>query len=482
MAISSHVRFPRTATESASSTTAPGVRSVEWLRALSGLLALIGLALGPISSSAQEVEKDTSLVGDDSGEMLLMSGSYLGLPMVGAQSPTAASLGKFGDIPVRLYNGLPDISIPVHVASGRTHELPITLQYHASDIKVEEIPGWVGQNWALSAGGTVTRTMRGLPDESGPGYLGKRAQINTFLQETWMGIPTPMSTSHWDQLRDSEANFSDTQPDLFFFNVGGLSGKFYFHQDPGAGEQIVMIPHQPLKIKHQVSGGHITSWTIWGPDGTRYVFGRTEESKETRDQITLTYNSSWYVTEIYPAGEKDKITLSYEPGSFVSHKPLPLEVHRVRINGQSSIFGCPENDAVSVLPNSGYTPQYLKYIDTGSERIEFVRAPRLDVGSEAKLDRIIVRNRDATAVLKDIRFTYGYYNSTSPTAKRLRLDQVREYSGSGAATNPGYTLTYLSTYSPPAFKSYSVDHWGFANGNRVTPTTLIPGLTYNGVN
>src|SRR5690606_8123833 len=151
-------------------------------------------------------------------------------------------------------------------------------------------------------------------------------------------------------------------------------------------------------------------------------------------------------------------------------------------NGQYSIFGCPLNDAVSVLPNSGYTPQYLKYIDTGSERIEFVRAPRLDVGSEAKLDRIIVRNRDATAVLKDIRFTYGYYNSTSPTAKRLRLDQVREYSGSGAATNPGYTLTYLSTYSPPAFKSYSVDHWGFANGNRVTPTTLIPGLTYNGVN
>lgn len=37
-------------------------------------------------------------------------------------SPTAASLGKFGDVPVSLTTGVPDISIPLFTAKGKTLE------------------------------------------------------------------------------------------------------------------------------------------------------------------------------------------------------------------------------------------------------------------------------------------------------------------------------------------------------------------------
>jgi hypothetical protein len=37
-------------------------------------------------------------------------------------SPTAASLGKFGDVPVSFYTGVPNISIPLFTAKGRTLE------------------------------------------------------------------------------------------------------------------------------------------------------------------------------------------------------------------------------------------------------------------------------------------------------------------------------------------------------------------------
>src|SRR6266576_6703058 len=87
--------------------------------------------------------------------------AQVGAMRVTVPSPTAASLGRFGDVPVSLYTGVPDISIPLFTAKGRTLELPITLRYHAGGIRVEEIGSWVGIGWTLEAGGAVTRTVRG---------------------------------------------------------------------------------------------------------------------------------------------------------------------------------------------------------------------------------------------------------------------------------------------------------------------------------
>ena len=70
--------------------------------------------------------------------------AQVGSLRVGMPSPTAASLGKFGDIPVSLYTGTPNINIPLYEVRGRVLSLPITLSYQASGIKVDEIPGWVG--------------------------------------------------------------------------------------------------------------------------------------------------------------------------------------------------------------------------------------------------------------------------------------------------------------------------------------------------
>jgi len=82
-------------------------------------------------------------------------------PMVNYQSPNSATLGKFGDVPVSLYTGTPDISIPIYKITERNVELDINLQYDAKGVRVEDVPGWVGQNWSLNAGGVITRTVRG---------------------------------------------------------------------------------------------------------------------------------------------------------------------------------------------------------------------------------------------------------------------------------------------------------------------------------
>src|SRR5689334_3415891 len=82
-------------------------------------------------------------------------------------SATVASLGKYGEIPVSPYTGIPNISIPLYEINDGPLSVPISLSYHAGGIKVEEVAPAVGIGWALNAGGIVGRQQRGKPDEWG---------------------------------------------------------------------------------------------------------------------------------------------------------------------------------------------------------------------------------------------------------------------------------------------------------------------------
>src|SRR4051812_1639591 len=68
-------------------------------------------------------------------------------------SPNAAAFQKYGEIPVSPYTGIPDISIPVYTVQFRDINIPITLSYHASGIKVNEESSQVGLGWAINTGG-----------------------------------------------------------------------------------------------------------------------------------------------------------------------------------------------------------------------------------------------------------------------------------------------------------------------------------------
>lgn len=67
-------------------------------------------------------------------------------------SPNAAELGKYGSIPVSYYNGLPNIEIPLAELRAKNYTLPVYLSYHASGIKPDQHPGWVGSGWSILLG------------------------------------------------------------------------------------------------------------------------------------------------------------------------------------------------------------------------------------------------------------------------------------------------------------------------------------------
>src|SRR4029079_11571256 len=81
------------------------------------------------------------------------------------ESPNVASLGKFGEVPVNMFTGMPDISIPIHTMSYGRINVPITIRYHAASVKPAQQPGWVGSGWDLESIGTISRQVRGGLDE-----------------------------------------------------------------------------------------------------------------------------------------------------------------------------------------------------------------------------------------------------------------------------------------------------------------------------
>ncbi len=75
------------------------------------------------------------------------------------QSPNTASLGMYGEVPVSYFTGIPNIEIPLYTLKENGIEVPVTMRYHASGVRPDMHPGWVGMGWALDAGGVITVTI-----------------------------------------------------------------------------------------------------------------------------------------------------------------------------------------------------------------------------------------------------------------------------------------------------------------------------------
>lgn len=217
-------------------------------------------------------------------------------------TPTAQALGKYGEVPVSLYNGIPQISIPIYTVKVRGVELPISLSYHAGGVRVDEIASNVGLGWSLSgAGGVITRSIRKTPDDlSGVGYFDRRSAITTkaleYLNVSWpatssydLTFPTnglpPGGDNLWLGAYDNEG---DAEPDIFYYNFLGYSGKFFMDE---AGN-FVSIPQQDIDIKRtEFTPVGVTRWEIRTPDGVRYIFGKTDDGvtpvREARETTSV---------------------------------------------------------------------------------------------------------------------------------------------------------------------------------------------------
>jgi len=236
-------------------------------------------------------------------------------------TPNAASLGKYTDVPVSYFTGVPSNSIPIYTVSDGKVSLPISLSYHSSGIKVAEMASWVGTGWNLSAGGMITRTILDRADDGPLGYYqnGHLLDLGDIGLEAIVGV------------RDGE-------PDLFNFSLpNGISGRFYFTGDgPGMVE---FIPKQDLKLVEETfNGGTFIGFTIITPDGTKYIFGKDNIDNRTaqermNNQSDVERISSWYLLRIQSFDGIDNITLDYQTESYDYNTPSSCRIYYTGCDG-----------------------------------------------------------------------------------------------------------------------------------------------------
>jgi hypothetical protein len=122
-------------------------------------------------ASAQSSKSDTTLISLDSLEMSSPESGIADPPAddlirVIPPSPNSAAIEQYTSQPVSLYTGIPEISVPIYEIKQGSLSVPIRLNYHAGGIKVNQVASWVGLGWSLDAGGVISRTIYGLPDET----------------------------------------------------------------------------------------------------------------------------------------------------------------------------------------------------------------------------------------------------------------------------------------------------------------------------
>ncbi|SFF17126.1 hypothetical protein [Thermoflexibacter ruber] len=165
-------------------------------------------------------------------------------------APNAASLGKYGDIPVSLHTGVPNISIPIYEVKNKDLSLPISLSYHSSGIRVAETASWVGLGWALNAGGVITRTVQGQPDE-GKG-IGQNMFASTGYYDIGYTLPPDIVITdvnnvqnQYNAYKDVGLGKKDSEPDIFSYSLNGYSGKFMFNEN----KTPVFFPEEDIKVE-----------------------------------------------------------------------------------------------------------------------------------------------------------------------------------------------------------------------------------------
>jgi hypothetical protein len=399
-------------------------------------------------------------------------------------APTAASLGEFGETPVNLYTGQPSVTIPLHTVEGVKLSVPVRLRYRGGGIEVSNVPPWVGTGWTLEAGGAVTRTVRGLPDGKGgadgrgSGYLSTGRLI---CGAVW-GRADGRSENGYSsdclsvaEYRDGvERTDYDPEPDQYFFNVAGKSGKFVL----GPQGEAYVVPHRNWEIDYDVRGSQgIVRWTVTTEDGTRYVFGGTRSgardfSYEEPDMYRGRWTSTWHLVRIESPHGTEEVRFEYSGLNELSYAKPPYAEAQVFV-------GNTQNRPTQTKPRSERVKtRYLERIETPREVVAFESSEREEgrpgfrTGDPRKLDRVVVKAKKSGETKK--RYVFDY--STDEHAGRLFLDRLEE-NGSDGSDKPPYRFRYYDEETLPGRLSTSVDHWGYYNG-RSNGDERIPNAKY----
>lgn len=413
----------------------------------------------------------------------LSSNMYTASQIIGnptIQPPDVASFQKVNFVPVSNYTGRVNISIPIYEISAGSMNVPISISYNSSGVKVSDMASSVGLNWSLNAGGVVSRMIKGTDDFLVPVSSGTPAPYMT--PSGWLGYLYPYVSSHLLN------RYNDAEPDLFVVNAPGLSTKYihkrsYYTNSNGTvslggtpsaieleqqgniiDETIGLVTKSYLNIYNNTASMTrfgLSNVDVTSTSGIVYSFATPDISQYHSGLGPIIYKiESSRLDQMFDPSTNQTITFEYEEYSNYFYDEMNVGVTSY---GGGTYLGI--NDApYTVYPIT----QRLKKIVFDGGFVEFVYGlNRSDNTGDKALTEIKVNNNYGV-ITKHIKFTYSYFqssiSSSTPQSKRLRLDRVYEVDAN-LNELPGHEFTYDTSLEMPPRDSYAHDFLGYNNGS-----------------
>ena len=431
-----------------------------------------------------------------------------------AASPSIASLAQYADVPVSYYSGRPNISIPLYTIETDNFSLPIQLSYNASGIKVAQEASNVGLGWSLFAGGAITRQTRGAYDFSTftpLGYFYNRENydypLNDMLNynQVLQNVQTHPRLSY--PIYGSiplPKHERDAEPDLFYYNFAGFSGKFILQAiSNGEGKGILLDRKDNLSIYFKILGG-TKIFTIKDGQGIQYEFSLVEKSENwSNSGLTSSANDhsyqpritedSWLLTKII-LFNGEAINFKYKSDGLngyvfksvpvkSQYRFIPLVINPCSGNSPDNHYQISFNKSNARILDEIEWSQGLIKCYTSARRDQDEPFSGNGENYRQKIDEIKVfaKGERSNTLVKHYEFLYDYFKNGQSRNRylnwRLKLLGIQEHPVKNiASTSPKkHTFRYNETYDLPSKNSNNYDHWGYYNRARNIQDIYIPG-------
>jgi hypothetical protein len=441
-------------------------------------------------------------------------------PKISPSNPDASTLFKYTDIPVSNTTGIPSINIPIHEIKLKNYSLPINVSYHSSGIVVDEVASKVGLGWSLNAGGMIYQNVIGKPDNLSNRFpLAQNRELNPEVNGNSV-ICTEIENQDYHTVNDLSLGLSesdvDSEPDIYYYNVGDKNGKFFFDNNNVAHT----MPESDLKIIRDVNG-----IIIYDEMGVKYTFYTSSLSKSmwTITQTTVivpspgqsgeTDSYSYYLTEI-ETPQKEKILFTYNDYVY-EYKSPDTKLWKKRPSFGEGV-GCDTNAMIYYPQDIKQTIENLTFvrsksiskITTGDQTIDFTyeNCSRLDLPptsglsnysssttGDFALKKIKISDSKAKKI-NEFEFNYSYFNldNYQPCISQTSIALMNSYrlklEGIVKNNNEPYSFQYYSNqsiYMPnslPDRLSNFYDNWNRFSYNAGGEFTYDPVFNNGGTN
>jgi YD repeat-containing protein len=298
-------------------------------------------------------------------------------PQVSPKTPNQSDFGTYGINGIDHYTGTAKISIPFYEINYKGLTIPIGIHYSSSGVKVNQRASDVGLGWNLAAGGSITRTKKGRPDDMPNGSLYKvRNSMGSDISTLTQDCNTVSSSGNVSKMYDITQGINDVEPDLFSYNFPGYSGQFYF-----SGSTIVPVESNDLKFEYEmeVNGGgtkkDLRNFVVTTPDGVKYYFGWVDglasngwfEQSSHRDMFTLEAISGYVYASGFMPDVPKALLYTERQNLWTSGGPTSDEALGTRNAWNLAKIVFPDNPAEQVIRFSYRTEVYKTYIETGEK-------------------------------------------------------------------------------------------------------------------